>query len=358
MAPRQRKDPRLPDHTRERGGYYSWTSPVDGREYGLGRDRRNAIQQALEANAHMAGSKPTLLQKITGAAMTWGEWCDVFEKLLAERESARTTIAIRKSQMVRLRKVFDADRPANGITTKDCAKAIDAIKAEGKHRTAQAFRSFLIDSFDRMIAKGVRPDNPARVLDAVRVKVMRARLQFDVFMRVYEAEQTVWAKNAYALAIVSGQDRESCSEAQVRDIRDGAWCNERSKTGARIALPLELRLDCFGMSLGDVVRQCRTTGVLSRYLIHQTQSYGNSPAGAQIWRDTITRHFTDTLAALQLDWGDKNPPTFHEIRSLSGRLYRKQGNVSPQELFGHKDPRTTSIYTDERGEWLRVSIRK
>lgn len=49
------------------------------------------------------------------------------------------------------------------------------------------------------------------------------------------------------------------------------------------------------------------------------------------------------------------PPTFHETRSLSMRLYAEQG-VNVQALSGHKDPAMTAIYTDSRGsEWLRVS---
>jgi integrase len=133
---------------------------------------------------------------------------------------------------------------------------------------------------------------------------------------------------------------------------------DQGKTGARVVLPFDLRLEAFGKSLGDVYEQCRQTGVLSPYLIHQTESRGNSPAGRQIWVDTISRRFTDTLGRLGLTFEDKTPPTFHEIRSLSERLYAAQGNVNTQELLGHKDPRTTQLYHDARGaEWVRVTIR-
>jgi len=47
-------------------------------------------------------------------------------------------------------------------------------------------------------------------------------------------------------------------------------------------------------------------------------------------------------------------PTFHEIRSLSGRLYADQG-INAQALLGHKDTKTTSLYLDSRGtEWISV----
>jgi hypothetical protein len=360
MAPRRRKDPKLPLNLRERGGYFSYRHPIEGTEYGLGRDRRLAIQETLEANALIYGHKrKPLIERMTGdESRTWGKWCDEFEKILKTRATLSTnTERTRKSLVNRLRATFEPEKAASEINTLDCSAAIEAIKNEGKLRMAQAFRSFLIDCFDRMIARGWRTDNPARVTDEVKVKVRRARLTFSVFMKLYERTSVAWLRNAMALAIVSGQAREEVRKAQFSDFRDGGWWNERTKTGARIFLPMNLRLECFGMSIEDVVKQCRATHVLSKYLIHQTQRAKGATLGKPLHVDMITRMFKSELDALGIDWGDKDAPTFHEIRSLSGRLYNEQGNVNPQELFGHKDPRTTAVYTDGRGEWVRVSVK-
>jgi integrase len=341
---------------RVREGYYSWTNPETGIEHGLGRDRQKAIKEVIAAEVHLASKHATLVDRITGAADTWAEWCDEFEKIIAARDSRPNTQRTRKSQMNRLRRCFKPDVGVSRITTKDCAMVIDAIVAEGKGRTAQAFRSFLLDCFDRMIAKGKRKDNPARVLDEIRVKVKRARLTLEVFQRLYETTEVVWLRNAMALAIVTGQPRECVAAAQFSDFRDGAWWNERGKTGARIALPVELRLHELGLSLEDVVRQCRTTRIVSKHLVHQTKRVKGARLGMKMHVDMITRVFSAELAALRVDWGDKSPPTFHEVRSLSERLYKAQGNVNTQELLGHKDPRTTALYHDGRGEWVRVSV--
>lgn len=359
MAPRQRKPSNrgLPSGLRERGGYYSWTNPDDGREYGLGRDRRRAIQEAIEANTHLAGKRHTLVERISGAVRTWSDWCDEFEKVLAERESKPSTVSIRKSQMKRLRSVFPADAPAASIDTMACSAVIDQLKVAGKARTAQAFRSFLIDCFDRMIAKGWRQDNPARVLDEVTVRVRRARLPLEAFQTLYRTTEIGWLRNAMALAIVSGQDRDSVRNARFADFRDGGWWNERAKTGARVFLPLNVRLDVVGLSLEDVLSQCRRTGIVSTHLIHQTQRAKGARLGKPMHIDKLTRVFSAELAKLKLDWGGKHPPTFHEIRSLAARLHKAQGSVNPQELLSHKDPRTTSIYTDGRGEWTKVGVK-
>lgn len=365
MSPRRRSDINrgLPANTRVRGGKYSWRlpkqyrKPGDKAEYGLGRNRVYAIEQAIRANAHLASKRLSLVERISGASMTWGEWCDRFEVILAEREATAHTRRTRKSQMVRLRRSFDAERPAARIPTKDCAAVITAIKAEGKHRTAQAFRSFMIDSFDRMKAEGVLVgDNPARVTDEVKVKVRRARLPFEAFMRLYERTSVRWLRNAMALALVAGKDRDSVRNAKFADFRDGGWWNERSKTEARVYLPLRLKLRVFGLSLEDVVKQCRATGILSKHLVHQTERAKGATLGKPIHLDMITRVFSAEIAKLGSDWGEKEPPTFHEIRSLAARLYKEQGDIKPQDLLSHKDPKSTALYTDGRGEWVKLSV--
>jgi hypothetical protein len=356
MAPRRRNDINrgLPANTRVRDGRYSWRNPETTKEYALGRDRRYAIEQAIKANAHIYGKRFSLVERISGAAQTWGEWCDVFEQLLAERESKPNTIRTRKSQMVRLRRSFSG--PAAKVGTLEVSNVLKAMKDEGKHRAAQAFRSFLVDCFDRMIAQGWRTDNPARVTDKVKVKVRRARLPLTAFTALYETTSIRWLRNAMALALVAGKDRDSVRNAQFADFRDGGWWNERSKTENRVFLPLGLRLHVFGMSLDDVLKQCRTTGVVSRYLVHQTERAKGATLGKPLHVDMITRVFSVELAKLRLDWGDKEPPTFHEIRSLAARLYKEQGDINPQDLLSHRDPRSTATYTDGRGEWVRLKV--
>lgn len=360
MSPRRRSDINrgLPANLRCRGGKFSWRDPETKKEHGLGRNRGYAIEQAIRANGHIASKRLSLVDRITGGAATWSDWCDTFERLLAERETRSTnTRRTRKSQMVRLRRSFDADRPAAKITTRDCANVLNAIKAEGKARTAQAFRSFLGDCFDRMKAEGVLTgDNPVRVTDAVNVKVRRARLPFEAFVRLYETTSVRWLRNAMALALVAGKDRDSVRNAQFADFRDGGWWNERSKTEARVYLPIRLRLRVFGMSLEDVVKQCRATAIASRYLVHQTERAKGATLGKPLHVDMITRVFSAELAKLGIDWGEKEPPTFHEIRSLGARLYQEQGDINPKDLLSHKDPKSTALYLDGRGEWVKLSV--
>jgi len=68
-----------------------------------------------------------------------------------------------------------------------------------------------------------------------------------------------------------------------------------------------------------------TTGIASPYLIHHTRNHGNAPRGSQVFVDRMSHAFAEArdLAGI----GGEHPPTFHEIRSLTKRLYEVQGNV-------------------------------
>lgn len=46
-------------------------------------------------------------------------------------------------------------------------------------------------------------------------------------------------------------------------------------------------------------------------------------------------------------------PTFHEIRALSGFLFKHIG-VNPQQRMAHKDEKTTEIYTEGHLQWTKV----
>lgn len=361
MSPRRRNSSRRgwPANLYERRGYYSWRNPITREEFGLGRDRASAFAQAIEANLHIAGllKKERLVDRLVsgGKKRTLGVWLERYAEILAERKLAENTRRHYRSLAKRAQEILGADTKLRAITALMVSEALGAL-AKDHPRMAQALRSFLHESFREAVVQGWLDDNPVRTVRGPAVEVRRARLEFPVFMAVYERTQTAWLRNAMALALVSAQRREDIALAEFADVHDGAWWVEQGKTGARIAIPLELRLDVFGMSLEDVIRQCRRTGVVSPYLIHQTTARGNSPVGRRIWKDTISRRFSAELEALGADFGGKEPPTFHEIRSLSARLYKAQGNVNVQELLGHKSAQTTMIYMDGRGEWIRVRV--
>ncbi|EOX3603366.1 tyrosine-type recombinase/integrase, partial [Escherichia coli] len=74
---------------------------------------------------------------------------------------------------------------------------------------------------------------------------------------------------------------------------------------------------------------------------------------------TVSKYFTKARNASGLSF-DGDPPTFHELRSLSARLYRNQiGDKFAQRLLGHKSDSMAARYRDSRGrEWDKIEINK
>ena len=363
MSPRRRSpiNASLPHGLRVRKGLYSWTSPIDKREKGLGRDRAKAIQWARAANAavHEIRGEVSAEGWVRGTpSKSWHAWMDRFQEILDERESAKATRSFQRVMVKRARAEWPGQTSIAAIDTAMVAEAIRKLTVVGKRRMAQSYRSFLANCFRCAIAQGWRTDNPVGVTDAVRVKTKRARLTLEHFRAVYaDQELKPWLRNAIALALVSGQRREDIARAQRRDIRDACWWVEQRKTGARVAIPLSIRLDALGMSLSDVLEQCRATGILSPYLIHQTYRGGSAKTGAPIALKAFSKTFTAAVRRLGIDWGDRSPPTFHELRSLSKRLYDSQGGVNTKELLGHRSASAAATYADARGDWVKVTLK-
>ena len=72
---------------------------------------------------------------------------------------------------------------------------------------------------------------------------------------------------------------------------------------------------------------------------------------------TVSRYLTKARNASGISF-DGDPPTFHELRSLSARLYRNQiGDKFAQRLLGHKFDSMAARYRDSRGrEWDKIEI--
>ena len=111
----------------------------------------------------------------------------------------------------------------------------------------------------------------------------------------------------------------------------------------RIALPLALRLDAIGLSIGDVIDQCDGYARKGKTLLRQSN-------GQPLVVNSLSARFHQVLiTALGGRWNRPGtPPSLHECRSLSERLYRPQG-IDTQTLLGHKHLSMTDQYNNDRG---------
>lgn len=346
-----------------RPGYFTWKNPITGTKHAIGRvDLTEAKLQALEALLHVKGQadESRLVDRIRGDELTLGQWLGTWlDRLEADGDLAANTVRSYRS-LARAVIAEKGSTPLRRTSVEVVADALDAIAEKRGKRTAQAARSMLKTAFTAAMAKGKMDANPALATGGVKVTVQRQRFTWQTFSRVWIDLQGAepWLRNVVALALVSGQRREDVggeNGARFAAFDDECWRLEQGKTGRKLAIPLDLRLDVFGMSLRDVLAECRRTRVVSKYLIHHTRTFGNAPKGAPVFIDRITKRFSEAVERA-LGPGE-NLPTFHELRSLAKRLYEAQGNVDTKALLGHSTERMGELYRDARGaEFERVRV--
>jgi len=404
MAPRDRtpknrdleKIPNLYRKLDKRTSRYNfqYKDPRDGRFRGLGADEEVAKTRAKQLNAAIYAQlaqlkedsilvqQPTI--KISG--IKFELWTAEYLKIQADRlKTGEIKPATHKIRCY-IAKQWGGSFTGMGIkniSVKDVSTVLNAMRDQGKNRMAQSMRSILIDIFSEAIQAGEVDTNPVVLTKNKTVYVKRARLAFEEWQEIYQAadELQPFVKNAMLLAVLTAQRLEDISLAQFKKgsdweaaylaykqrqphpikpypFIDGDFFHiVQQKTGALLRIPLELKLDRLNISLGDAVTNFRQSGVLSKRLIHHTLSNFKHSPGAPVHQNTISRGFQRARELTSIIWEGKDPPTFHEQRSLSERLYSEQG-INTQHLLGHKSAKMTAVYHDVRGaEWLEIALK-
>lgn len=383
MPPR-RKDPSRQHWPRNlycTAGYYSWRDPRNGRRFGLGRITLDeAIAQAIEANTHVHEHEAERLitrldtprppsTRARAGDRSVGDAIDRLERELPGRDLSPAYVKLQKVHGRAVREAI-GDRKLTAIDTRTVmAELLAPLRDANKLNMAQARRHYCIELFRLAEAEGWIPrgSNPAEITRLPRPKVKRARLKWPEFQTIYakalEDTHSPWIARSMELAIVTGQRREDLGTALFH-FRPNARCYvqdrmlwvHQQKSGNRVRIPLDLRLDVLGLSLEDIIRRCRDQ-VVSHYLLHNLRNHGRAKAGSKVALDSLSRGFARTRDLTDLRWPDDvEPPSLHEIRSLSARLYTAQG-INAQQLLGHKNAAMTEVYQDVRGaEWIDVQV--
>lgn len=396
MAPRPRKPlnkdlshvPNLYRTKDKRTGrvYYQYLDQRTNKFRGLGTDKAQAIQDAQTLNAVIAQAiRSARVRAMTesGDSMLLSKWIEQYIETQEASAAAGELKAATVKQRKWLANTLSANlghRPLQDVTTLELTNLLKGIRGAGNARTAQALRSVAIDIYKEAIAEGVAKVNPAAVTRYTKVQTQRARLVWETFAAILDKAETLepWVSNTLLLAICTAQrpedlaimqfrrgaDWESLFEAWGRGertahpyphIHEGRLWVVQQKTGELISIPLTLRLDVLGVTVGDVVNRCRDR-VASRFLIHHTKKRTMSKPGDPVHVNTLSKGFRRARDLSGLSWAGKEPPTLYECRSLAERLYSAQGGDT-QTLLGHKHGRMTALYHDARGaEWREVEI--
>lgn len=337
--------------------YYQYRDPRTGIFHGLGSEKAAAIEDACQMNALLyAAERASRIEAITETAgRPFNRWISEYWERWTKRKEPRETTKRTRGYITTMLANHFGSIPINSITVQDCDTVLEKYIAAGKDRMAQSVRSVMIDVFKYAKASGIVDDNPALATLPPSVSVKRARLTLEHFQAIFTAAEHLdpWIQNSMLLAMVTGQRREDLSRLKFKDVK-GDWLEiVQGKTGKQLRISLDLRLDAIGMSVGEVIARCRDR-VVSPYILHHTKTRTKSRPGDPVHKDTLSRRFADARKLSGLSW-EGDPPTFHEMRSLAGRLYKKEG-LAPKELFGHSEEKMTDVYLNDRGhDWTEIS---
>lgn len=340
---------------------------MTGKFHSLGTDEVEAIAIATEANARLAEQRSRQVLAISdriatskGKAITTITWLERYWKIQEERFASgdiKENTYKQKTKPVALLKERAGMKLISSVDVRDIAQILEEYLSAGQPRMAQVVRSVLIDVFKEAQHYGEVPPghNPALATKQPRRKITRQRLSLEEWQKIFDIadKKQQYMGNAMLLALVTGQRLGDISKMKFSDIWDDHLHIEQEKTGSKIAIPLSLRLNAINWSLRDVVARCRDYAV-SPYLVHFFRTTSQAERGAQVKSNTLTMNFSKARDLAGIDWGDGSPATFHEQRSLSERLYKKQG-LDTQKLLGHKTQQQTDRYHDDRGKnWIKV----
>jgi integrase len=369
MAARRREAKRRnwPAHLNQNGaGYFYWRDPDSKKSHGLGRDQAKAFAEARAANLAIEQRRGnvSLAQKILEPqGKTLDDWTGEYEAIYIEtRKPTASTVrtvqagirAVRTAPFLRLN--------LRSIKTQEISAFITEATAKRGPQMAALIRKTLMDMFREAEAKGLIDNgkNPVTVTRVPTFEVERSRLTLDQFRAVHEAALSLdpWVARSMELALVTAQRREDIANMLFSDVKDGFLFVEQEKTKQKLRIPVTVRNDALGMSIEDVVKRCRDK-VVSKNMIHHARALRVRRPGDAVDKDDITRLFQKAREAAEITWEKgRTAPSFHEIRSLSARLYTEQyGKDFAQAILGHKSASMTAMYRDTRGaEWTEVKL--
>lgn len=285
---------------------------------------------------------------------TLGEWAETYRKIIDGKPVEEKTKVNRRSTLLHIINGLGRDRIISAVKPHEISGLVMGI-----HKAhPQLAKRVLIeakDFFNEAVNYAWLYRSPAASIKAPHVHVLRQRLTIEQWKRIFAwsvENQPAWVSRMLVLALVTGQRRSDIEKMRFADVWDGHLHVEQVKTGERLAIPLKLQLDAINISVGQAIEDCRMYAINEDYLLRK---HNGQPLGMA----SLSARFEEAREAALPAFASGHPPSLHECRSLSERLYRKQG-INTMILLGHKHQAMTDMYNDDRGltsgEWRKLEV--
>lgn len=312
----------------------------------------------------------TLASKTVGrfapGLRTVSQFVDIYIQIVETRGLCAKTVQNHRNYIKHIRSAF-GEHAIGSVKPHMVANAIAEI---GKKHPLTAKRTLMemSDMFNEALMAGWIDTNPAQPVKRPRARVTRQRLTVEEWSKILDwskENQPPWVSRMLVLALVTGQRRGDLQKMKFSDVWDGVLHVAQQKRtgarefGARVAIPLSLRLPSIGISLEEAIEYCRTYFPADSEDAHLIRKSTGKPlsVASMSWRFEEARD-----AVLGLHTGKGRPASLHECRSLSCRIYKEESGIDVQGLLGHRHQSMTEIYTDDRGlsdreaKWMTLVV--
>ncbi|OCG58793.1 tyrosine-type recombinase/integrase [Gilliamella sp. Nev3-1] len=280
---------------------------------------------------------------------TLNEWLNEFQCIQKNKQLKQHTLD-NKNSLIKVLRIRLGRKSIQSIKTLELADIINQYINRGTNSAAKSMYLLLKEVFREAYFNGWIEHDPTIPLRNPKTPVKRSRLTFDEFEKILNHAKKAnqqYIYQAMILAVLTGQRRSDIAKMKRSDIKNGFLFIEQYKTNEKIALPLNLYCEKMNMTLEYAIKNICTGNI---YLIENN--------GQQVQPFSLTRYFAELRDIVFYDrkkWSG-DPASFHELRSLSERLYREQG-LDTMTLLGHKSQKMTDKYHDSRGrEWRYLKI--
>ena len=352
--PRNRKNQSLPPNlyfkNRGKHSYYHYKHPETGKFHAIGNDKNKAIAAANQLNSILI--KPVDLVAEVLGENTLSDHIDWFYKsVIPSRDYARATLEIYEIRSRMLREHY-GDHLLADITVKDISDLMEMLTP----RPAQQLRQVATDIFKTAMGRGLIEVNPAEMTNKPVVRKSRKRLSQEQYDLIFKSAPR-WLQNAMSIALYTIQRREDIVMMRFDNIKNGELYIIQEKTKKHDTGYLLIEI---GEPLSRAISKCRDE-IVSPYLIHRRPAKKISRKGCDHWtqisKEMVTRKFTEIVDSLDVfeSTPKEQRPTFHEIRALGERMYKKAG-LNPQKIGGWASEKMMRNYESCHDDilWVRT----
>lgn len=346
MTPRARSKSRQgwPDNLYPNRAGFKYRHPVTKKEHYMGTDKAKAFAAAKRLNALLEVGGD-LVGKVIRARETVADAIAIFRADdIPARGWAPKTAEVYESVIRRIERSL-GEVPCAELSVQTCATFMRDVTDSPRSR--QQFRLVLSWILACAVQEGWIDINPALATRKFAAPRQRSRLTLEQYEAIWEKAEPA-LRNAMDLSLLTLLRRDDVAGARFSDVHDDALWIMPGKTEHSTGVRLKIAVT---PELAALLARCRDN-VASPYLIHRLPKKARPSHmraeerqhHTQLLPEQISRLFAKAREAAKIP--DKNPPTFHEIRSLGGALLRQAGWTVEQiqTLMGHSATAMTEHY--------------